>query len=133
MQAAARGERFTETVGFLRGAVTTLNNAEAPLETAVERINETKKTAAQLREIREQAVAERAEAERQREASAYCVHNVNKTLVATRQAATIADSRRIIVETASSNARQELEDSQTERNEETVRRDALEEVVAQLI
>lgn len=41
VQADARGQELSDMVAYLRGAVTTLDNAEVLLETAVERENTT--------------------------------------------------------------------------------------------
>lgn len=80
MQAVASGERLDEKVGFRRGSVTTLDNAEYLLEIAVERVNATETTIGRLRAGIEQAEVAHVEAEQQRDSDAQHVHKVNQTL-----------------------------------------------------
>lgn len=132
MRAAARGEALAETVTSLRGAVATLDGAEALLVAASERDDETDATNERLRQECVRAEEGRAVAERERGAYADRVRHVQQTLVATRQAVLASDSRRVRAETATATARQELSDARAERDAATARRDALEEVVLQL-
>lgn len=119
-------------VAYLRGAFTTLDNAKALLDTAVETENSTENTVTELTAERDEDVRELTAVEHERTAYGNRVQQVNQALYTARQAAPQADTRRIRAKAATQTARQELEQAREELETETTRRDALEEAFVQL-